>query len=266
MTTTKLVALSVGGPRDIEWRGEVVRTSIFKERVTGARHVTPLNIDGDQQSDLSVHGGRYKAVYAYPSEHYPLWRSELSEPDLTWGGFGENLTTEGMTERDVCIGDRLRIGGAEFVVTQPRQPCFKLAIRRNRLDIVKRLQQSGRSGFYLSVVREGELQEGDTIEFVTRDERSLSIAATVRLFYADEVDLELLTIAATHPALSPSWRKDFSERLDKGRPWMTSARCCAIFSRLWRIGRKRPCGTLPRISDRLCRQATSVLPRNSYVI
>ncbi|MEP7309081.1 MAG: MOSC domain-containing protein [Acidobacteriota bacterium] len=211
----KLVALSVGGPRQIEWRGDFVRTSIFKERVAGTRHVAPLNIDGDQQSDLSVHGGRDKAVYAYPSEHYPLWRRELSEPDLAWGGFGENLTTEGVTEHDVSIGDRLRIGTAEFVVTQPRLPCFKLAIRRDRLDIVKRFQRSGRSGFYLSVVREGELQEGDTIEIVARDERGLSVAATVQLFNADDADLEGLRIAATHPALSPSWRADFNERLAK---------------------------------------------------
>ena len=207
------MALSVGGPREVEWRGDRVRTSIFKERVTGARRVALLNIDGDQQSDLSVHGGRYKAVYAYPSEHYPLWRSELAEPDLAWGGFGENLTTEGVTERDVSIGDRLRIGTAEFVVTQPRLPCFKLAIRRGRLDIVKRFQRSGRSGFYLSVVREGELQEGDTIEFLARDERSLSVAATVQLFNAEDADLERLRMAAAHPALAPSWRADFNKRL-----------------------------------------------------
>src|SRR5690349_3406923 len=127
----KLLALSVGGPKEIDWRGDIVRTSIFKERVAGVRHVATSNIDGDQQSDLSVHGGRDKAVYAYPAEHYPNWRGELSEPALAWGGFGENLTTEGVTEGDVCIGDRLRIGTAELVVTQPRLPCFKLAIRRN---------------------------------------------------------------------------------------------------------------------------------------
>jgi MOSC domain-containing protein YiiM len=213
----KLLALSVGGPRELEYRGEMVRTSIFKERVTGMRHVARLNIDGDEQSDLSVHGGRYKAVYAYPSEHYPLWRGELSEPDLSWGGFGENLTTEGLVESGVCIGDHFRIGTVELAVTQPRLPCFKLGIRRNRLDIVRRLQQSGRSGFYLSVVTEGELQEGDTIEVVARDERRLSIAAVVRLFNADDGDLDLglLKTAATHPALTPSWRENFNQRLEK---------------------------------------------------
>jgi MOSC domain-containing protein YiiM len=209
----EVVALSVGGPRDIEWRGELVRTSIFKDRVSGVRHIAPDNIDGDRQSDLSVHGGRYKAVYAYPSEHYPFWRSELTEPDLAWGAFGENLTTEGVTERDVCIGDRLRIGTAEFAVTQPRLPCFKLTIRHNRPDIVRRFQRSGRSGFYLSIEREGNLQEGNAIEFISRDERALTIADTAQLFNADAPDLALLKTAASHPGLPPSWQHDFAERL-----------------------------------------------------
>ena len=211
----KVVALSVGGPREVEYRGEMILTSIFKERVTGKRRVAGFNIDGDQQSDLSVHGGRYKAVYAYPSEHYPLWRDELSEPDLAFGGFGENLTTEGLTEHDVCIGDRFRIGTVEFQVTQPRQPCFKLGIRRQRIDVIRRLVQTGRSGFYFSIEREGELQEGDAIDVVARDERKVSVAAMFALMYADDPDIGLLRIAAAHPALAPSWRDDFSELLEK---------------------------------------------------
>ena len=211
----KLVALSVGGPRDVEWQGERVRTSIFKDRVAGVRRVAGFNIDGDRQSDLSVHGGRYKAVYAYPSEHYPFWRNELSEPDLAFGGFGENLTTEGLTERDVCIGDRFRIGTVELSVTQPRQPCFKLGIRRNRLDIVRLFHRSGRSGFYFSIEREGELQEGDAIELVARDERKVSVAAAFELMFSDHPDVEVLKIAAEHPAMAPSWRADFAERLEK---------------------------------------------------
>jgi MOSC domain-containing protein YiiM len=209
----RVVALSVGGPRDVEWRGEMVRTSIFKDRVSGVRHVLPDNIDGDRQSDLSVHGGHYKAVYAYPSEHYPFWRTELTASDLAWGAFGENLTIEGVTEREVCIGDRLRIGTAEFAVTQPRLPCFKLTIRHDRFDMVRRFQRSGRSGFYLSVEREGDLQEGDAIEFISRDERKLTVADTVQLFNADAPDLALLKTAADHPGLPPSWQEDFSERL-----------------------------------------------------
>jgi len=208
-----LVALSVGGPQHVDWRGETVRTSIFKERVAGLRHVAFLNIHGDEQSDLSVHGGRDKAVYAYPSEHYAFWHGELSNPGLAWGGFGENLTTEGLTERDVCIGDRLRIGNAEFVVTQPRLPCFKLAIRHGRLDIVRRFQRSGRSGFYLSVARQGELQEDDAIEFIARDERRLSIAATLQLFHAADVDVDVLRRAASHPSMAATWRQAFEKRL-----------------------------------------------------
>jgi len=211
----KLVALSVGGPREVEWQGETVRTSIFKDRVTDRRRVSGFNIAGDEQSDLSVHGGRYKAVYVYPSEHYPLWRRELGEPDIAFGGFGENLTTEGLTEDDVCVGDRFRIGTAEFAVTQPRQPCFKLGIRRHRLDMVRLFHKSGRSGFYFSIEREGDVQEGDAIEVVARDEQKVSVATLFRLMYADNPDIGLLKIAAAHPALAPSWREDFSDRLER---------------------------------------------------
>lgn len=213
----KLLALSVGQPRVVEYRGEMVRTSIFKARVSGVRHVKPLNIEGDQQSDLSVHGGRDKAVYAYPSEHYPFWRSDLSRPDLSWGAFGENLTTEGLLESDVCIGDRLRIGTAEFAVTQPRRPCFKLGIRFNRPGVIRRFQHSGRSGFYLSVAKEGDLEEGDAIARIDRDVRALSVADLVRLFADDGGNLALLEKAATHPALSSSWREQFSRRLAEKR-------------------------------------------------
>jgi MOSC domain-containing protein YiiM len=211
----KLLALSVGEPRQVEWRGERVLTSIFKDRVAGVRRVAGINIEGDRQSDLSVHGGRYKAVYAYPSEHYPFWRHELSEPDLAFGGFGENLTTEGLTEHDVYVGDRFRIGTVELSVTQPRQPCFKLGIRRNRLDIVPLFARSGRSGFYFSIEREGELQEGDTIELIAGDERKFSVAAAFQLMFSDHPDVALLKIAAEHPSMAPSWRDYFTERLER---------------------------------------------------
>src|SRR5206468_1940650 len=134
----KLLSINVGLPRDIEWKGKLVRTSIFKAPVQGRVRVAQLNLDGDQQSDLSVHGGIDKAVYAYPSEHYPSWRQELPGIDLPHGIFGENFTTEGLVEETVHIGDRFRIGSAHFVVTQPRMPCFKLGIRFNRPDMVKR--------------------------------------------------------------------------------------------------------------------------------
>src|SRR5438132_8973655 len=172
----KLLSVNVGFPREVEWNGKIIRTSIFKAPVSGRVRVAKLNLKGDQQSDLSVHGGIDKAVYAYPSEHYPFWREELPGTDLPWGVFGENFTTKGLLEETVHIGDRLRIGSAEFVVTQPRMPCFKLGIRFGRSDIVKRFLQSGRSGFYLAVLREGEVTVGDSIELLERDEHGITIA------------------------------------------------------------------------------------------
>jgi len=151
----KLLYVNAGVPREIEWKGKVVRTSIFKVPVRGRVRVGQLNLEDDQQSDLSVHGGIDKAVYAYPSEHYPFWRQELSGMDLAWAVFGENFTTEGLLEETVHIGDRFRVGSAEFAVTQPRIPCFKLGIRFDRSDIVKRFLQSGRTGFYFAVLRGG---------------------------------------------------------------------------------------------------------------
>lgn len=165
----RIVSVNVGMPREVEWQGRRVLTSIFKEPVPGRVRVDRLNVDGDRQSDLTVHGGAYKAVYVYPSEHYPFWREQLGEPELAAGAFGENFTTEGLLETAVRIGDRLRIGSAEFVVTQPRMPCFKLQIRFGRLDIVRRFLRSGRCGFYLAVTREGEVAAGDEIALAASD-------------------------------------------------------------------------------------------------
>lgn len=155
-------------------------TSIFKAPVPGRVRVTRLNLEGDEQSDLSVHGGADKAVYVYPSEHYAFWRAELPGAALSWGAFGENLTVEGLLEDTVCIGDRLRIGSAEFVVTQPRQPCFKLGIRLGRQDIIKRFVASGRSGFYLSVAQEGELSAGDPIKLMAHDKEAVTVERSIQ--------------------------------------------------------------------------------------
>ena len=211
----KVVAISVGRPRQLEWQGRLVQTSIFKTPVAGRVRVTRLNIDGDQQADLSVHGGAEKAVYAYPAEHYAPWRIELPGTELAWGAFGENLTTEGLLENEACIGDRFRIGTAELVVTQPRMPCYKLAIRFARADMVKRFQRSGRSGFYLAVVHEGEVGSGDAIERAAHDERGLSVADVARLYAADVADQPLLERASEHPALPAGWRDYFRKRLWK---------------------------------------------------
>jgi MOSC domain-containing protein YiiM len=209
----KLAAISVGRPKEVEWHGRAGRTSIFKALVTGRVHVGRENIAGDQQSDLTAHGGPDKAVYAYPSEHYVPWRLELPDAELPWGAFGENFTTEGLLEGDVWIGDRYRIGTAEFQVSQPRIPCYKLQVRFGRLDMVKRFEQSGRNGFYLRVEREGDVGAGDAIERIGRDERELTVADVVALYTSDARNQPLLERASDHPSLPASWRDYFRKRL-----------------------------------------------------
>jgi MOSC domain-containing protein YiiM len=209
----KIVSINVGRRRQIPWQGQLVQTSIFKSPVAGRVRVRPHNLDGDEQSDLTVHGGVNKAVYVYPSEHYAFWKRELPDADLGWGNFGENLTTEGLFEDRVRIGDTLRIGSAEFIVTQPRMPCFKLGIRFNRADMIKRFHLSGRSGFYLSIVREGEVGADDEVTHVAGGDDSISVAAIFRLYTADDADRQLVQRATELPALSPGWREHFRKRL-----------------------------------------------------
>ena len=209
----RILSLNVGRPRDVEWRGKVVRTSIFKAPVPGRVQVRGLNLQGDEQSDLEVHGGTDKAIYAYPSEHYPFWRGELPGVEFPWGAFGENLTTEGLLEDKVHIGDRFRAGAAEFVVTQPRMPCFKLGIRFDRPDMVKRFLRSGRTGFYLAVLREGEIGAGDSLERLAEDDNHVTVADIVALYAADSANQDLLRRASELRALPVSWREYFRERL-----------------------------------------------------
>ena len=208
----KVVALSVGGPRRVEWNGGTVLTSIFKTPTDRRLWVSALNIEGDQQSDLSVHGGYEKAVYAYPAEHYPPWRGELGM-DLPWASFGENLTTEGLSE-EVRIGDRFRIGTAEFVVTQPRMPCYKLGIRLGRPDVLRRMLRTGRTGFYFSVAVEGEIGAGDEIELVRRSEEVLTVADVVRLFTVEARNQDLFRRAARSSVLPASLKEYFADRLE----------------------------------------------------
>ena len=208
-----VLSVNVGRPRDIEWRTEMVQTAIQKAPVLGRVAVTHLNIAGDQQADLSVHGGREKAVYAYPSEHYAFWREELPGVALPWGAFGENLTTEGLLETAVRVGDVLRIGTTELVVTQPRMPCFKLNVRFQRPDMVKRFMRSGRTGFYLAVVKEGHVAAGDSLDLVPTDEHAISVAEVVTLYTADANSRELLQRAVRTAALPQAWRDHFRTRL-----------------------------------------------------
>ena len=177
----KVLSVNVGLPRIVEYNGEPVATGIYKESVGDARiAVNDFNLGGDAQADLRVHGGYSKAVYLYPAEHYKFWRTEFPEMELPFGMFGENLTTEGVLEKDVGIGDKFRIGTAEFLVTEPRQPCFKLGIRFGRTDIIKRFAKSGRSGFYVAIAKAGELGAGDEIESISREEFAPSIFDVVR--------------------------------------------------------------------------------------
>ncbi len=207
----RLVSVNVGQPRAIETLHGAVLTSIFKSPVNGRVKAHDNNLEGDRQADLTVHGGAYKAIYVYPAEHYLFWRAELPEIDLAFGQFGENLTTEGFQEDAVHIGDRYRIGSVLVEVTQPRMPCFKLALRFGLSDMVKRFWKSGRSGIYLAIVAEGDLGSGDAIESVSTDPNRVTVADVVRLFKGESKDKALYERAMKTP-LRGSWKTGIQER------------------------------------------------------
>ncbi|MGH7409924.1 MAG: MOSC domain-containing protein [Candidatus Methylomirabilis sp.] len=211
----KLVSVNVGLPREVTYKGKTVTTAIFKDPIEDRAKLRRLNLDGDRQADLSVHGGPSKAVYAYPVEHYDYWRGELPGMNLPWGMFGENFTVEGLREDSVNIGDRFRIGSAELMVTEPRLPCHKLAAKFGRDDIIKRFLHSGRTGFYFAVLQEGEVGAGDEIELVSRDEHAITVADITRLYVRDKDDLGSLRRAVQVNALPESWRWHFQKRIDK---------------------------------------------------
>jgi len=202
----KLVSVSVGRPRLVTYKGKLVTTGIFKEPVEGRAMLRKLNLDGDRQADLSVHGGVHKAVYAYPAEHYDYWRRDLDSEALPWGMFGENLTTSGLSEAAVHIGDTFRIATAEVMVTGPRLPCYKLGLKFGRDDMVKRFLASGRTGFYLKVLNEGVVGAGDPIEPVSQDEHRVTVADITRLYAGDQDDLATLRRVIEVGALPESWR------------------------------------------------------------
>lgn len=211
----RVVSVNVGLPREVEWKGKRATTAIFKEPVAGRVVVRTLNLDGDRQADLSVHGGPSKALYLYPGEHYATWRRELPEMTLPWGMFGENLTTEGLLEDAVNIGDRFRVGSAEVMVTEPRLPCYKLGIRFGRSDIIKRFLASGRTGFYAAVLKEGDVAAGDAIERLGRDPNNVTVPEITRLYVSDKANRDLLRRALRVEALPEGWREYFREELAK---------------------------------------------------
>jgi MOSC domain-containing protein YiiM len=204
----RVLSISVARPRIIVSKGQRISTGIFKQPVEGPVMLRRLNLDGDRQADLRVHGGPAKAVYAYPSEHYPLWRKELPGMDLQYGIFGENFTTEGLNEDNTNIGDRFRIGEAVVIVTQPREPCFKLAAKFGRDDIIKLFVESGRSGFYLSVVEEGIVEAGQTIERIYTDKNGVTVSDMNSLYLHGATDAALVRRALLLEAL-PSGYRDY---------------------------------------------------------
>jgi MOSC domain-containing protein YiiM len=192
----------------------MVQTGIFKDPVDRSVKIKKLNLAGDQQADLTVHGGAEKAVYAYPAEHYEYWRKKLPDVPFSWGKFGENLTTEGLTEDTLCIGDRLKVGAASLMVTQPRMPCYKLALRFDREDMIKHFLASQRSGFYLSVIEEGEVHAGSKLEILSRDPHRVAVVDIARLYLGQARDPELLHRTLNVNALPQSWRAELAVRAD----------------------------------------------------
>jgi len=209
----KIVSVNVGRPREIDWKGKTIRTSIFKEPVQGRVRLETLNFVGDEQADLAVHGGPQKAVYGYASEHYDFWQQQLPGVHLPWGVFGENLTTEGLLEEEINIGNQYQLGSAVVMVTQPRIPCYKLGVRFGRDDIVKRFLKSSRPGFYFSVIQEGEVGAGDALELVYREAADVTVADILRLYITDKQNLSLTRRAVQVAALADGWRDYFQRRL-----------------------------------------------------
>ena len=212
----KIFSLNVGVPREVTRYGGEVRTGIYKQPVAGRVNLRRLNLDGDRQADLTVHGGPYKAVYCYPHEHYEYWKKALPGRELPIGIFGENFTTEGLLEDAVHLGDEFAVGTAEVTVTQPRLPCYKLGIRFDDGLMVKRFLASGRSGFYLSVKKAGEVGAGDEITVIARDPERISIADFNRLYVAkdyDRDDISTMERLMRIAALPEDWKEHFRERL-----------------------------------------------------
>lgn len=212
----KVLSVNVGLPRKVLFNGQIVTTAIFKDPVKGPIMLRKLNLDGDKQADLTVHGGVDKAVYSYPAEHYDYWRKQFPSMDLVWGMFGENFTTEGLMEDSVNIGDQFQIGSAKLVATQPRMPCYKLGVRFGRMEVIRQFMASGRPGIYFKVLEEGEVEAGDKIRTIRKDKNNVTVKDIVCLYITrDHIDIETMRRATKIRALPEGWRYEFKQRIEQ---------------------------------------------------
>ena len=213
----KVLSVNVGLPRKVLYNGQIINTAIFKDPVKGPIMLRKLNLDGDRQSDLTVHGGIDKAIYSYPIEHYDYWRKQFPDMDLTWGMFGENFTTEGLLEDVVNVGDQFEIGSAKLVATQPRMPCYKLGVRFGRMDVIRRFMTSGRPGIYFKILKEGEVKTGDKIKNIKRDKNNVTVKDIVSLYISkNHMDIiEMMRRAIKIRDLPEGWRYEFKQKIEQ---------------------------------------------------
>jgi len=205
----KVLSVHVGSLQEMLRNGKKIQTGIFKQPTEGPIEVTRLGLEGDDQANKKLHGGIYKAICVYPSEHYDFWKEELGNPDLSFGDFGENLTTSGLMEGDICLGDQLRIGSVEIVVTQPREPCITLNARLDKKDLSTRIRKSGRSGFYFSVMKEGIIKNGDSIEYINRDENRVTVSDFNRIINGEPEIADIVFRASKIDALPSRLKSQF---------------------------------------------------------
>jgi MOSC domain-containing protein YiiM len=211
VTKQVLVSVNVGMPKDVPWQGKTVHTGVWKQPAPGPQMVRRLNIDGDGQGDLAGHGGEQRAVLVYQLDSYRHWQQHFGWDEAGYGLFGENLTVDGMADDEVCIGDRYRIGEAEFEVTQPRVTCYRVGMRLGQPELPALLVSHHRPGFYMRVIAEGHVEAGDPIVQTRNGHGSLSVADTDALLYLPGKDPAKLRTALQIPALSPGWQDSFRD-------------------------------------------------------
>ncbi len=213
----KVLSVNVGLPKNVLFNGQIITTAIFKDPVNGPIILRKLNLDGDKQADLTVHGGIDKAVYSYPEEHYYYWRKQFPNMDLGWGMFGENITTEGLLEDAVNVGDQFQIGSAKLVATQPRMPCYKLGVRFGRMDVIRKFMTSGRPGIYFKVLTEGEIKIDDKIKLIKRDKNNVTVKDIVTLYITrnNTDNIETMRRATKIRDLPEGWRSEFQQKIEQ---------------------------------------------------